>query len=491
MIRLTVLAAGVLVFAFGSVAVVKGQDPLLPLHVAAASGKVDHIKQYIEKKADLNALDAYGYTPLKRAVESDQVEAAKVLLEGGANPNIKDIDGVTVLLPACQAGQKDIVDALLAAKADLTVKNRSGYTALHLAALMGYLEIAEALLNAGADVNATNGGGQTPLSIAKQRGTMPEMEELLTKHGGTVPAVDPRLGPYGEYGAASPQAGPSQSQVTIASTIDPNEIREELAKFTMLEAPLKVIDANGESEQRAWIVRRADNRTLLVRAVQKQFDEEMKFVKRLAVEEKAAKTAKAVDDLVAARKARYEQISQELREQRRQAAAESRETATTTTTGRGRGMTTRGTRGRSSTMAGGGTGQDPYAGTGQQARASRRSTTAQGPAQPALSAESEAQVQAWLSATTDSKADLLTTTHELDLAEYMALHAAAEEEKAAKTQVAVKALLMLREQRIAKIVVKWQEEDVRLQRIQERTGTDPTMQGTQQGTQQGTRRGRR
>jgi hypothetical protein len=193
---------------------------------------------------------------------------------------------------------------------------------------------------------------------------------------------------------------------------------------------------------------------------------------------------------VAARKTRYDQISQQLREQRRQSAAESRETMVGTGTAtRGRTTTTRNTRSRSSTMTGA-PGQDPYGTTTRQPRSPRRATT-QEPAEPALSADTQAQLQAWLNGASENKDDLLKTTHELDVIEYAALHGSAEEEKAAKTRVAVMALLMLREERIAKITVKWQEEDERLKRMQERMGTDPTMQGTQQGTQQGTRFGGR
>jgi len=469
---------------FASVAAVKGQNPPTSLHVAAGNNDVAQIKQYIEKKANLNAVDSFGYTPLKRAVQSGHVEATQTLLEGGANPNIKDADGATVLILACQGGQKGIVDALLAAKADPNAKNRSGWTSLHLAVMTGSVEVAEALLNAGADVNTTNPGGQTALSLAKQRGNLPEMEDLLTKHGGTVPAVDPRLGPYGDYGVTAQQAAPAQTQVPTDFVVDPNVILKELAKFTVLDAPLKAVDANSESEQRTWVTRRSDNRTLLIRAVQKQFDDEMALIKHLAVEEKATKTAKAVDDLVAARKERYEQIGQELREQRRQTALESRETAGTA---RGRSAT-RGGRNRSTTTAGG-SGQGPYGTPGQQGRASRRAQEVE-PEQPVLSADTQAQLQAWLNCTPENKADLLKTAHDLDLAEYAAVHEFAVEEKAAKTDVAIMALLMQRQQRIAKIEAKWQEEDERMQRMQERQNADPSMQGTQQGMQGG-RRGRR
>jgi len=494
-IRLTVVVASVLVCISGGARVVYGQDAFRSVHEAANAGNVAAIKQFIEKGADLNAPDSYGYTPLKRAIQSYNADAVKALLEGGANPNTKDADSSTPLMLACMSSQKDMVAALLAAKADLKLTNHAGWTVLHCAVQVGQAEIAEMLINAGADVNAKDRSGQTPLSIAKQRGTLPEIEELLKAHGGTVPPpIDP-MAMYGDYGMTTQVAG-SQSQRPEDFVIDANEIREQLAKLTVLQAPLKAVDANSESEQRAWIARRSDNRTLLIRAVQKQFEEEMVFVKRVAVEEKAAKTTKAVDDLVAGRKLRYEQIGQELREQRRQALQESRDSMATA---RGRGTaTSRGTRGRSSGVAGGYTGtsaptrsgastQDAYGATGTQARAPRR-PGADEPNEPAVSAETQTQIQAWLNASPENKNDLLKATQELDVVEYAALHEKATEEEAAKTQVAIMALLMLREERVAKIEQKWREDDERMQRFQDRTGN---MQGTQPGTQQGTRRGRR
>ncbi len=477
-------AAGLLVFVWAGTTVATAQNAPKSLHDAAAAGDVDQIKQYVEKKADLNALDAFGYTPLKRAQESFQVEAVKALLEGGANPNTKDSSGSTTLIMACVSGQKEIVDLLLAAKADTELKNRPGWTALHSAVQAARVDIVESLINAGANVNATNSAGQTPLSLAQQRRTVPEIEDLLKQHGGTVPVVNDPFNPYGNPGGPqqTTQVVGDQSQLPPDFVIDPNVIRADLAKYPALEIPLKGIDANSESEERAWIVRRTDNRTLLIRAVQKQFDEEMTLVKRLATEERAAKTTKAVDDLVTARKKRYEQIGTELREQRRQTLQETRDA-----TARGRGMTGRGARGRSATGAGGV--QDPYGTTNPQARSSRRASSAE-PAEPELTADTQAQMQAWLAATAENKADLLTATHTLDIVEYAAVHKLAVEEKATKTQTTIMALLMLREERIAKIVEKWTEEDERNQRLQERAGMNTMQQGTQQGTQT-TRRPRR
>jgi len=499
--RLTIFGVGVVMCMAGGL-LAQRQDGPKSLHDAARTGDLAQLQQYIEKKSNLNAVDNYGYTPLKCAVESYHLDAVKLLLQGGANPNTKDASGTTALMQAVMMGQKEIVEALLAGKADVAAKDKAGRMALHTAVQMGHIEIVELLIKAGADVNATDQGGQTPLGIAQMR-NQPEIAEILKKSGGTAPTLQDRYALYGDYGGGAAQtAAPTapQSRRPDDFEIDPNVIREQLKKVPALEAPLKVIDANSESEQRAWILRRSDNRTMLLRAVQDQFRDEMALVKKLAGEEKATKTSKAVDDLTAKRKTRYDLIGDQLRDQRRQTMLENRESMATARGGRGgRGSTSGGMTGgttgrgggrggRSSTMNSG----DPYGAPAGQARAPRRSTaTPEAEEAPPVDADTQGQISAWLNAKPEDKSNLLTAIHDLDIIEYAALHELAVEEKAVKTDAAIMGLLMQRQERIAKIQQKWVEDDERMQRMQERTGTTGTMQGTQPGmpgtTQRGTR----
>jgi hypothetical protein len=481
--RLTVIAVGVVAYVLVGSTAVFGQRPGKTLYEAAATGDAAAVKEYVDKKVDLSAPDAQGNTALSYAVDAYNIDVVKLLLGGGANPNPKDRNGATPLMAASMSGQKEVIEALLAAKADHTIKNPSGATALHCAVMMGQYEITELLIKAGADVNAKDNAGQMPLSVAQSR-NQPEIADLLKEHGATAPVIQD---PYGMYGGnAASQAGTvtgATSQRPADFKIDPNAIRKQLAETASLQAPLKVIDANSESEQRTWIARRADNRTTMLRAVQKQFEDEMAFVKRTAKEENAEKTAKAVDDLVAARKNRYKLISEQLRDQRRQTLLESRESGTT---GRGAGMS-RSSRGRGA--ASGGPGMDAYGNSStSQTRASRRAVAEAN--EPPVDPDTQSQTQSWLSAKAEDKDDLLKTVHELDVVEYAVLHKSAEDEKAAKTQVAIMALLMLREERIAKIQQKWKADDERAQRMMERGGTNG-VQDMQQGTQQGMRRGGR
>lgn len=483
--RLTAIAVGVVVYMLLGSTTVFAQRTGKTLYEAAATGDVAQVKEHVGKKADLNAPDTFGNTALSYAVEAYNVDVVKILLDGGANPNAKDRNGATPLMTACISGQLDVVEVLVAGKADLAAKDRTGATALHGAVMMGRYEIVETLIKAGADVNAKDNAGQMPLSVAQSRNQQ-EIADLLKQHGATAPVVQD---PYGMYGgnAGASQAGGitgAASQRPVDFKIDPNAIRKQLAEVPLLQAPLKVIDANSENEQRTWIARRTDNRTAMLRAVEKQFEDEMAFVKRLATEEKATKTAKAVDDLVTARKNRYKLISDELRDQRRQTLQENRESGTMAT-GRGGGTTSRSGRGRGATT--GGPGMDAYGNTSQ-ARAPHRPVAEVD--EPPIDPDTQSQIQAWLGAKAEDKDDLLKSIHELDVVEYAVLHKSAEDEKAAKTQVAIMALLMLREERIAKIQQKWKDEDERTQRMMERGGTNG-MQDMQQGTQPGMRRGGR
>jgi truncated hemoglobin YjbI len=67
------------------------------LHMAARRGNVDVIGALLDGRADIEARDSAGDTPLRRAVNCNKVEAAKLLLARGADPHSK---GSRALTPA-------------------------------------------------------------------------------------------------------------------------------------------------------------------------------------------------------------------------------------------------------------------------------------------------------------------------------------------------------------------------------------------------------
>ena len=493
------LLLSVVVAATGSFRALGASDnaPTKPLLQAASDGDVEQIKRYIANNSNLNAADQFGSTPLRRTIERPSVEAAKLLIESGrADVNAKDRSGKTALMVAASYGYKEIVESLLAHDADVKAKDISDWTALHSAVQSSQVDIIEMLIKKGADVNAVAKNGQTPYTMALQSAGRPEITELLKQNGGKEPQVN-QLSPYGDYPNAGGQAGPQSlaaapRRATIQ--IDPNEIQKQMKQFEGLAAALKTVDDKSETEQRAWIQRRSDNRVMLLAVSEQQLVDELAFVRPMAVGEKAEKTTKAIDVLVAKRKKRVELIGEQLREQRRTTAMENRQSATT---GAGRAGA-RGVRGR--TPAGGTPGSAGYSAPGLYGSTAAR-TPARRPTevdQAAVDPNTQSQIQAWLDAKVDDKRNLLAAVHDQNLTELESLQQLAVKEQAMKTSAAIGGLMMVREQRVEKITLAWQQEDAKLQRQQERLGPGGMpagrgMQGTQpqQQNQPGMRGGRR
>jgi ankyrin repeat protein len=115
-------------------------------------------------------------------------------LANKADVNAKDNYGAT---PLHYAANKDMTELLLANKADVNARGNDGWTPLHEAAMSGHKDVVELLLADNADVNARNNKGETPLrmvlALATDSRYKPETElgkrnkdmtEWLRQHGG-------------------------------------------------------------------------------------------------------------------------------------------------------------------------------------------------------------------------------------------------------------------------------------------------------------------
>lgn len=85
----------------------------------------------------------------------------------GADINAPDAYGYTPLMNAAMLGRVDIVKALIDAGADIQKKGQFGYTALHAAAQNGHLDVVQTLVKYGASVNCKNDDGDIPLILGK------------------------------------------------------------------------------------------------------------------------------------------------------------------------------------------------------------------------------------------------------------------------------------------------------------------------------------
>jgi hypothetical protein len=138
--------------------VAERSDSQTPLHIAAAMGKVDIVKQllqwhpvggiYKSHEINFNAVDATGSTALHHAATRGHEKVVEELLKHCKARNY-----------ACQGGLKS---GLL----DMAPTNKRRTTPLHLAALHGRPTVVSMLLTSGAPVNRTAFSGHTPLHYA-------------------------------------------------------------------------------------------------------------------------------------------------------------------------------------------------------------------------------------------------------------------------------------------------------------------------------------
>lgn len=157
-----------------------------PLHVATFARQRDAIRALARAGADLGALENDRYDAVTIAAVADDEDTLRVLLSLGASAKLitSRYDG-TALIAAAHLGHDGVVKQLIAAGAPLDHINNLHWTAVIEAILLGdggprHVETLRALVNAGANLALTDRQGNTPLALAKARGYR-EMVTLLER----------------------------------------------------------------------------------------------------------------------------------------------------------------------------------------------------------------------------------------------------------------------------------------------------------------------
>lgn len=422
---------------------------------------------------------------LHQAVVNGDIDQVNLLISKGADVNLRNRMNWTPLHTAIQNRRQALIELLIAKGADINAKDNRGQTPLHVAVNTSQKDAVELLIAKGADVNVMGSRGDNALSLAKKRRNT-EIIDLLLKHGAKEPSLEDLMGdryyegenPYQDYGEQQIQRGTrtispvvqSPVQINILDILaDPNEIRARIKTFEGLEKALEEVAGKSQNEMRQWQQKRYDNRTLLIRTVQKQFEDEIGFIRKAAVDEEAKKTTAAIDSMLPKRQERFKKVSKELLVQKRELRQMQ------PTRGRGRARTSgRSTRGRSSQRRQpyGEDMTDSYYGRGDVMPGMNRYQSARGPTEQ-IDREAENEIRQWLQAGAENRAELAKAVHEQIRLEISSIRNVAFEEEAKKTTATIDGVLLYRQTRFDEFFKKMEEEQ---QALRQQT-QDPRIRG--------------
>jgi ankyrin repeat protein len=148
------------------------------INMAATNPDTSILHMLIGAKANIEAKDATGLTPLMCAAFIGNPAAIEVLLQAGCAMEAKDSAGYTALMFASNAGHTPCVKMLLAHHANANARDNDNSTPLMFAAQHGFDECVRLLLAAGGDPIFKGRHGLSAVGFARQNGRR-ETEKLL------------------------------------------------------------------------------------------------------------------------------------------------------------------------------------------------------------------------------------------------------------------------------------------------------------------------
>jgi ankyrin repeat protein len=146
---------------------------------------LETIKYLVNQKGiSVNGKTSGGGTALMKASEFGNLQVIKFLLEKGANINQTDKYGYNALLWAVDKHLADLntIKYLVDRKASITVKdNYRGYSPLHWVAQHGDLQMVKYLVEKGAPIDDKTIDGETPAQLAAANNRFPVLEYFLNE----------------------------------------------------------------------------------------------------------------------------------------------------------------------------------------------------------------------------------------------------------------------------------------------------------------------
>lgn len=139
-------------------------------------GNINKVKELVERGANVNAQNDYGYSPMFYASRQNKLNIVKYLVENGAIVDIENRFGETPLMVASVNGNLEVVKYLIQSGANIN-KIGAGTTSLGYASRYGHLDVVKYLVENGADINLI--GMTTPLMWANHNDHLDVVKYLV------------------------------------------------------------------------------------------------------------------------------------------------------------------------------------------------------------------------------------------------------------------------------------------------------------------------
>jgi ankyrin repeat protein len=156
---------------------------------ACEAGNLILVERFIQRGANIDAINNFGQTPLHLACENGHENVAAFLIGKGVNVDVKDNNDKTPFHLACENGHENVAAFLIGKGVNVDVKDNNGQTPFHLACENGHENVAAFLIEKGVNVDAIDNLGVTPLHYACYKGHE-NVAALLIKKGINVDAID-------------------------------------------------------------------------------------------------------------------------------------------------------------------------------------------------------------------------------------------------------------------------------------------------------------
>ncbi len=132
---------------------IKSDDGSRPLHEAARSTQRGAIEALVQNKADIEATNNVGDTPLMCAVQEGHVVTVKQLIDLGAHKSACNKAGESALYIASRDGCVPLISLLMSCCEEeiINMRAKNGFTPLLIAAEHAHKDAVSTLLDAGAD----------------------------------------------------------------------------------------------------------------------------------------------------------------------------------------------------------------------------------------------------------------------------------------------------------------------------------------------------